>query len=43
MERYGFWNFVLDFFLSCVTGGLWVFWIIFREIRKSNRANRQYR
>ena len=33
MKRYGFWNFVLDAALTCLTGGLWLIYIIVREIR----------
>lgn len=33
-RRYGFWNFMLDFFLTLITGGLWIVWIIIREIRR---------
>lgn len=31
-RRYGFWNFVLDCFLTIITSGLWIIWIIIREI-----------
>lgn len=34
-RRYGFWNFVLDVLLVSLTGGLWIIWILIREIRKS--------
>jgi hypothetical protein len=34
-RRYGFWNFVLDCFMTYLTGGLWLIWIFVREIRKS--------
>ena len=33
MKRYGFWNFVLDAALVCLTGGLWLIYIIVRELR----------
>jgi len=33
-KKYGFWNFVLDAFLTCITGGLWLIWIFVREIRR---------
>ena len=33
MKRYGFWNFVLDAALTWLTGGLWLIYIIVREIR----------
>lgn len=31
--RYGFFNFCLDAFLTIVTGGLWIIWVIVREAR----------
>lgn len=31
---YGFWNFMLDLLMICVTGGLWVIWIFIREMRQ---------
>ena len=33
--RYTFGNFLLDSFLFIVTGGLWLIWIIVREIRNN--------
>ena len=36
-KRYGFWNFVLDAFMSLVTGGIWLIWIFVREIRGARR------
>ena len=33
-RNYGFWNFVLDVILTTWTGGLWLIWVIFREIKK---------
>ncbi len=34
MERnYGFFNFALDCLGTVVTGGLWIIWVIVREIR----------
>lgn len=35
-KRYGFWNFVLDFFLICITGGLWGVWLILKFIRRNS-------
>lgn len=32
-RRYGFFNFLLDAILTFVTGGLWIIWILVREIR----------
>ena len=33
--RYTIGNFLLDSFLFIVTGGLWLIWIIVREIRNN--------
>lgn len=33
MKKYGFWNFILDLFLICITGGIWGIWMIFKFIR----------
>lgn len=30
---YGFFKFLADFFMFCVTAGLWIIWVIIREIR----------
>ena len=40
MKKYGFGNFVLDIALTVVTGGLWLIWIIVREMR--NIANSRH-
>lgn len=32
-KRYGFFNFLLDAFLTVITGGLWLIWVIVREAR----------
>lgn len=32
-RRYGFWNFVLDVFLTLITYGFWLIWIFVREMR----------
>ena len=32
-RRYGFWNFVLDITLICLTWGVWIIWIFIRELR----------
>ncbi len=34
MRRYGFWSFMLDVFLTLITGGLWIIVIIIRELTK---------
>lgn len=34
MNRYGFWNFILDVALTMFTGGLWLIWIFVREMRR---------
>lgn len=41
-RRYGFFNLLLDVLLVLITGGLWIFWIIFREIRQTRREVRYY-
>ncbi len=33
MRRYGFWNFMLDAFLTLITGGLWII-VIIRELTR---------
>ena len=33
-RKYGFFNFMLDVFLTFVTGGIWIIWIIIREVRR---------
>jgi len=33
-RRYGFFNFCLDVFMTCVTAGIWIIWIIIREVRR---------
>lgn len=32
-KRYGFWNFIGDAILTCLTGGLWLIWVFVREMR----------
>lgn len=32
-KRYGFGKFILDAFLTILTGGLWLIWIFCRELR----------
>lgn len=34
VRTYGFWNFVLDIVLVCITGGFWLIWIFVREMRR---------
>ncbi len=34
MRRYGFWSFMLDAFLTLITGGLWIIVIIIRELTR---------
>lgn len=31
---YGFSNFVGDTVMTCVTGGLWLIWVVIREVRR---------
>lgn len=33
-KSYTAWNFFLDAFMTCLTGGLWLIWIFVREMRK---------
>jgi len=33
-KGYGFWNFIGDVILTCITGGLWLIWIFVREMRR---------
>jgi len=33
-NKYGLFSFLLDGFLTILTGGLWIIWIIIREIRR---------
>lgn len=33
-NKYGLFSFLLDAFLVILTGGLWLIWIIIREIRR---------
>lgn len=33
-RHYGIGNFLLDVFMSFITGGLWLIWIFVREMRK---------
>lgn len=32
-RKYNLFNFIVDIFLSVVTGGLWLIWIFCREMR----------
>lgn len=32
-RRYGFGSFLLDFVMTCLTGGFWLIWIFVREMR----------
>lgn len=32
-KTYGFWHLLLDFILVCLTGGLWLLWILIRFLR----------
>jgi len=33
-KRYGFWNFIGDVLMTCLTSGLWLIWIFVREMRR---------
>lgn len=32
-KKYGFWGFMGDLIMICLTGGLWLIWIFVREMR----------
>lgn len=32
-KKYGLGRFMVDIFLTCITGGLWLFWLIFKFLR----------
>lgn len=34
MKDYGLGRFILDFILTCVTGGAWLLFLVFRFLRK---------
>lgn len=36
-KKYGFWDFIFDCFMTCITCGFWLIWIFVREMRKSRR------
>jgi hypothetical protein len=33
-KRYNFFNFILDFIMTIITGGFWLIWIFVREMRR---------
>jgi hypothetical protein len=33
-RTYGFFRFMWDLFLICITGGFWLIWIFVREMRR---------
>lgn len=33
-RRYGFFAFLIDLLMFCLTGGLWLIWIFVREMRR---------
>ena len=33
-KPYGFFNFLWDVFMTCLTAGFWLIWIFVREMRK---------
>jgi hypothetical protein len=35
-QKYGFWRFILDLFLVCITGGLWLVWLLFKFLGKNS-------
>ena len=34
-RRYGFFSFVGDVVMTCLTAGFWIIWIFVREMRKA--------
>jgi len=34
VRRYGFFSFIFDLFMICITAGLWLIWIFIREMRR---------
>lgn len=34
MRRYGCWSFLVDAFMTVITGGLWLIWVFVREMRR---------
>jgi len=38
MRSYGLGNFLIDAFLTFITGGFWLIWIFIREMRRSKFA-----
>ena len=34
-KKYGFWNFMGDIFMTCLTAGFWIIWIFVREMRNA--------
>jgi hypothetical protein len=41
-KRYGFWNFILDVFLTGLTGGIWLIYVFIREMRRRERYETRY-
>ena len=35
--RYGFWHLLFDFVLVCLTGGLWLIWLLVKFLRNGSR------
>lgn len=33
-KKYGFWRFIGDVLLGCLTGGIWWLYLLFRALRK---------
>lgn len=36
-NRYGFFNFLFDAFMTVITGTLWLIWVFVREMRRARR------
>lgn len=35
-KKYGFWHLILDLTLTCLTGGLWLVWLVIRFLRNGH-------
>jgi len=33
-KKYSFWNFLFDCFMTTITGGFWLIWVVIREIQR---------
>jgi hypothetical protein len=35
-KRYGIGRFIFDVFMTCITGGLWLLWLLFKFFRTNS-------